>query len=221
MLRKHSGPPTLSQSRKPKIDGPVPYCAKFAVPANDKRGLMVLVWEWLKNVIEKWKWELPKVDGNVLKQELKTEKPDDRLLVYTLCCHGARMTQNQELSQLWSTSWDLHGSDLICIDWSPSKPLNLTSATFLNHSTHLDSKLHFKGVFWWFWLKFLVTLNSFAYVNPSAWQWKHICINFLYFTTNSRTSACDQSPITKQFHRELLLCNDQLIDILKATVAWL
>lgn len=43
MLRKHSGPATVSQSGMLKIDGPVPYCAKFAVPANDKGGLMVLV----------------------------------------------------------------------------------------------------------------------------------------------------------------------------------
>lgn len=78
------------------------------------------------------------------------KKKDDRLLVYSLYCHGAHMTQNQELSQLWSTSWDLHGSDLIYIDWSQSKPLNLTSATFLNHSTHLDLKLHFKAMFWSF-----------------------------------------------------------------------
>lgn len=43
MLRKHSGPATVSQSRKLKIDGLVPYCAKFAVPAIDKGVLMVLV----------------------------------------------------------------------------------------------------------------------------------------------------------------------------------
>lgn len=57
MLRKHSGPPTLSQSRKPKIDGAVPYCAKFAVPANDKRGLMVIKKTWSRNGSESYqKW---------------------------------------------------------------------------------------------------------------------------------------------------------------------
>lgn len=108
--------------------------------------------------------------------EIKTDKPDDRHLVASLCCHGAFVTQNQKLSQLSSTSWDLHGSDLIYMDWSSSKPLNLTSATFLSHSTHLDLKLHFKAVFWRFWLKFLTSLNQFAYVNPPAWQWEYfIC----------------------------------------------
>lgn len=84
---------------------------------------------------------------------------------------GTSVTQNQKLSQLSSTSWDLRGSDLIYIDWSLSKPLSLTSATFLNRSTHLDLKLHFKAAFW---LKFLTRLNPLAYVNPSARQWEYI-----------------------------------------------
>lgn len=43
----------------------------------------------------------------------------------------------------------------------------------------------------------------------------------LYVATNSQISACDQSPITKEFHWELLSCKDQPINILTAMVAWL
>lgn len=189
-------PPWVSHELK--IDGPVPYCAKFAVPANDNS----FGREWLKNLIEKRKWELAKVDGNVLKEETKTAKLDDRFSVYSSCCHGARMTQNQELSQLWSTSWDQHGSDLICIDRSLSKPLNLTSATFLNHSTHLDLKLHFKAVFWWFWWKFLAALKPFAYVNPKTQLWEHIYTHSISkkICSVGRTNFCTSLQILGFLH---------------------
>lgn len=53
---------------------------------------------------------------------------DDILLLgLQLALSGAHMTQNQKLSQLSSTTRDLHGTDLIYTDWSSSKPSHVTS----------------------------------------------------------------------------------------------
>lgn len=169
---------------------------------------MVLV-VWLRNRSESFRKWMGGMHWNASVSRRRTNQMRD------FCCTvggviGARLTQNQELPQLSSTSGDLHGSDLILIDWSSSKPLNLTSATFCTHSTHLDLKLHFKAAIWWFRLKFFSYFESIC-ICKSFCMAASVCLN-IHILKQIRSAGCTVLCVRGKYHvfsaREQFIVND-------------